>query len=92
MVERLMWPGGVQPLTGAPFIRSVLDPTGKLTVELQSLTGGASLGYRVNAKNAAAPWALYVRPFDVRPGDRVEAKAIRYGYRESAISETTVPR
>ena len=31
-----------------------------------------------------SPWRLYVGPFAVTAGQRIQAKAIRYGYAESA--------
>jgi N-sulfoglucosamine sulfohydrolase len=95
MVERMMWPGGVQPVTAAPFIWSYLSASGKRMAALQSTTGGASIGYRINADMAAlsaAPWSLYVGPIEIGPGDHVEAKAIRYGYVESEISRMVVSR
>ena len=93
MVGQTMWPGGVQPLTAAPLIRSYPSASSKRVVELQSATVGASIGYRINTGKASAsvaPWSLYVRPFEIAPGDYVEAKAIRYGYMESAVSELVV--
>ncbi|SUS03365.1 conserved hypothetical protein [uncultured Defluviicoccus sp.] len=89
MVER-MWPGGVQPETAAPFIRTFTGANGKTMVELHSLTGGASIGYRLNA-GPRTLWSLYVRPFEVPAGARIETKAIRYGYKESAVSGVVIP-
>jgi len=88
MVER-MWPGGVQPETAAPIIRTFAAASGKRMVELQSLTGGASIGYRLDA--AKAGWSLYVGPFEVAAGAQIDAKAIRYGYKESAVSSAFLP-
>jgi arylsulfatase A-like enzyme len=48
---------------------------------------GASIGYRIDGK----PWQLYSGSFLVKPGAVLEAKAVRYGWRESAIVEVSVP-
>jgi arylsulfatase A-like enzyme len=68
------WPGGEQPTTAAPEIAF-----GAGAVSLRSATAGASLGYRVDG----GAWRLYTGPFALAPGARVEAKAVRYGWRES---------
>ncbi len=79
MVEA-MWPGGVQPETAAPVVRVTNG-----LAELRSATPGASIGYRVDG-GADGRWELYVRPVPVTPGQRIEAKAIRYGYKESVVT------
>lgn len=81
MIES-MWPGGAQPQTAAPSF-DYSDSTHQ--IGLSSPTVGASIGYRIGAAGHDAPWQLYTKPFDIRTGDRVEAKAIRYGYAESAV-------
>jgi arylsulfatase A-like enzyme len=68
------WPGGKQPDTVAP---TVTIANGRVTVT--DAEAGASIGYRING----GPWRLYTMPVPVRQGDKVEAKAIRYGCRES---------
>jgi len=85
MVES-MWPGGVQPVTAAPEIRIAAE-TGQ--VSLTASTPGASIGYRIAGSADEGRWLLYSEPFEVRPGDSVEAKAVRYGYRESTVSRAT---
>jgi len=84
-MAELFWPGGKQPGTVAPAI-SVAD--GQATVT--DTEAGASIGYRVNG----GPWRLYTSPIPIQPGDKVEAKAIRYGCKESdaiATRLTTAP-
>jgi len=49
-------------------------------VTLASETAGASLGYRIDGGR----WRLYTGPFAAPVGSRVEAKAVRYGWDESA--------
>ena len=83
MVTRLMWPGGEQPLTQAPVI--ALDCGGAAPrVELRAGTPGSSLGWR----RVGTPfWSLYAGPLETVPrGVQLEAKAIRYGYRESEVA------
>ncbi|MFB0613609.1 sulfatase family protein [Aurantiacibacter poecillastricola] len=77
MVER-MWPGLEQPVTSAPVIEET--PAG--LVRLVSQTPGASIGYRIDGGR----WQLYVEPLGIEPGQRLEAKAVRYGFAESAVS------
>ena len=52
-------------------------------IRLASSTLGASLGYRIDG----GPWKLYTGPFAAPAGSTVAAKAVRYGWDESA--ETT---
>ena len=73
-----IWPNGIQPITMAPSVITKED--GK--IELTSQTYNASIGYRINEGD----WQLYVTPFNIVTGDKVEAKAIRYGYKESAVT------
>ena len=77
-----MWPDGVQPGTAAPTLTYV-DHAGARHVELRAATDGASIGFRLNTRSE--DWTLYTGPFDVPSGSRVQAKAIRYGFKESAI-------
>ena len=76
-----MWPGGEQPKTAAPRTRLTRDG-GETRVELLSDTPGASIGYRIGEQGG---WRLYVEPVILEDGERLEAKAVRYGYAESAI-------
>jgi arylsulfatase A-like enzyme len=100
MIQR-MWPGGVQPVTAAPFIlergsrnwqspkRDTLQTfSGPTEVEIYAPTQGASIAYTTDtAPNAR--WQLYAGPFALRGPTTIRAKAIRYGYKESAESRTT---
>jgi N-sulfoglucosamine sulfohydrolase len=70
-----MWPAMVQPVTLPPTINT--DRRGHLVMTAQ--TPGSSIGFRVGG----GPWQLYHKPV-AAGGAPVEAKAIRYGYRESA--------
>ena len=87
MVTQLMWPGGEQPVTQAPvFAMDCSGPTPG--VELRAATPGSSLGWR----HAGAPfWSLYSGRLETVPrGARLEAKAIRYGYRESEVAAASL--
>ena len=92
MVQR-MWPGGVQPETGAPLIvtrtatampeEGVVRLEGPAEVVIYSPTQGASLAY-TTGEGEAAGWQLYTGPIRVDAPVTIRAKAIRYGYTESA--------
>jgi N-sulfoglucosamine sulfohydrolase len=110
MVQR-MWPGGVQPVTAAPFILkrgstpapaaagegaaagggvardSVQSFSGPTEVEIYVPTQGASVSYTTDP-GPNARWRLYAGPFRLQGPVTVRAKAIRYGYRESAETRT----
>lgn len=85
MIE-MFWPGGVQPETLAPAVETTPVSQG-FAVALSSPTVGASVGYRFAGQDR---WRLYVEPFNVDAGAVIEAKAIRYGYSESVVTELTV--
>jgi arylsulfatase A-like enzyme len=71
-----MWPGGVQPVTEPPSIKA--SKNGLLVITAS--TPGSSIGYRIGD----GPWLLYHEPIALEPGTRVTAKAVRYGFTESA--------
>ncbi|MBT5187955.1 MAG: sulfatase [Kordiimonadaceae bacterium] len=74
-----MWPGLVQPIT-LPVNFNMMN--GKTF--LISDTEGASIGYRTIGQNE---WKLYTSPLTL--DEPIEAKAIRYGYKESEISSSS---
>jgi N-sulfoglucosamine sulfohydrolase len=93
MIQR-MWPGGVQPETAQPYIvprRTSEDPkrlgtialAGPTEVVVYVPTQGASIGYTTE-DGPAAKWRLYTGPILVKAPMTLRAKAIRYGYKESA--------
>lgn len=96
MIQR-MWPGGIQPETAAPYIvpRAVTaSPSREKTVSVDEPmevvlyvpTQGASIGFTTET-GANARWRLYTGPIRIDRPLTLRAKAIRYGYKESA--ETT---
>ena len=75
------WGAESQPQTTKPVM--FVSPGGNdILVKLASETEGASIGYRFEGETR---WRLYTRQIDVRPGTRIEAKAIRYGFKESEV-------
>jgi hypothetical protein len=98
-----MWPGGMQPETAQPYIlrrRSTDTPAREATmivtepteVVIYAPTQGASIAYAT--EDGSHPrWRLYTGPILVKAPMILRAKAIRYGYKESAETRTafTVP-
>ena len=93
MIQR-MWPGGVQPETAQPYIvaRRELDAPSRrasmtinapMEVVIYVPTQGASIGYTTE-EGPTAKWRLYTGPIRVDAPMTLRAKAIRYGYKESA--------
>jgi arylsulfatase A-like enzyme len=101
MVER-MWPGHKQPVTAnvqlIPNCSSNRGETpkdeggtfaGPMTLQLYCPTQGASIGYTFE-KGEKPHWNLYTGPLKMAPGiSTIRAKAIRYGYKESGITDAT---
>jgi arylsulfatase A-like enzyme len=101
MIQR-MWPGGVQPETAQPYIvprrtteapdraetRAFTDP---IEVVIYVPTQGASIGYTTD-EGPSPRWRLYTGPILVDRPMTVRAKAIRYGYKESAETRTRFTR
>jgi arylsulfatase A-like enzyme len=75
-------PNGEVQITTAP---TIVFREGQLF--LSSVTDGASIGYR----REGGEWQLYSGPVDIIAGTEIEAKAVRYGWDESALSEKTAP-
>jgi arylsulfatase A-like enzyme len=101
MIQR-MWPGGVQPETARPYIvprRTTEDPSrpetialsGPMEVVIYVPTQGASIGITTEEGDAAR-WRLYTGPIRVDRPMTLRARAIRYGYKESAETHVTFVR
>jgi arylsulfatase A-like enzyme len=93
MIQR-MWPGGIQPETAQPYIVPRRTANGPARQELMTITApmevviyvptqGASIGYTTDT-GPSPKWRLYTGPILVNSPMTLRAKAIRYGYRESA--------
>ena len=98
MIQR-MWPGGVQPETAQPYIvprRTTDDPARQATMNIEGPTEvviyvptqGASIGYTTE-EGPTPKWRLYTGPILVDAPMTLRAKAIRYGYKESAETRVT---
>jgi hypothetical protein len=97
MIQR-MWPGGTQPETAQPYIvpRRTTETPGRpasmtidspMEVVIYVPTQGASIGYTTDS-GPDAKWRLYTGPILVNGPMTLRAKAIRYGYKESAETRT----
>lgn len=78
------WPGGVQPVTPPP----ALSPPGgrfaaPVTIAIDAPTDGASIAYTLDAGDAPR-WQLYARPITLAASATLRARAVRYGWAESA--------
>ena len=93
MIQR-MWPGGVQPETAQPYIvprrtadaparQASMTITAPMEVVIYVPTQGASIGYTTDT-GPSPKWRLYTGPILVDSPMTLRAKAIRYGYKESA--------
>ncbi len=81
MVERFQ-PNAQRLQTDAPsFSRNANG------LVLQSASPGASIGYRIEGGR----WRLYDQPLPLERGRRIEARAIRYGWEESATVDWSEP-
>jgi hypothetical protein len=101
MIQR-MWPGGVQPETAQPYVvrRRDLDAPSRpesiaidapTEVAIYVPTQGASIGYTTD-DGKDAKWKLYTGPILVDRPMTLRAKAIRYGYKESAETRIAFTR
>ena len=100
LIQR-MWPGGVQPETAPPYIvpRRATDAPSRaathrdlaapLEVVIYVPTQGASIGYTTE-DGPSATWRLYTGPIRVDEPTTLRAKAIRYGYKESAETRIVI--
>ena len=101
MIQR-MWPGGVQPETAQPYIvpRRTTDAPARLTSRnidapaefvIYVPTQGASIAYTTE-EGATPVWRIYTGPILVDAAMTLRAKAIRYGYKESAETRVVFTR
>jgi N-sulfoglucosamine sulfohydrolase len=101
MIQR-MWPGGVQPETAAPYIvlrgatdvqreSSIAAPAQPAEAVIYVPTQGASIGYTTD-EGPSPTWRLYTGPLLVHGPMTIRAKAVRYGYKDSAETRLVVTR
>ena len=101
MIQR-MWPGGVQPETAQPYIvprRTTDAPARHPTVRIEGPTEfviyvptqGASIGYTTE-EGESPRWRIYTGPILISAPTTLRAKAIRYGYKESAETRLVITK
>jgi arylsulfatase A-like enzyme len=101
MIQR-MWPGGVQPETAQPYIvaRRTTDAPARVTsitidapteFVIYVPTQGASIAYSTD-EGSTPRWRLYTGPILIDAPTTLRARAIRYGYKESAEARVTITR
>ena len=76
------WPNMMQPKTENVDFKIVDDGL----YELTSLTNGASIGYQMDEKIGTNSWNLYYKPIRIGDKQKIVARAIRIGYKASAIT------
>jgi len=86
LAERF-WPGGAQPTTATPVIAPAGGALGG-PVSVTCATAGASIGYTLESGDDAH-WRLYTGPLTLEGGGTLRARAIRYGFAESAEAQAT---
>ncbi len=96
---RQMWMGEEQPVTATPLIlrRNDIDreveaeQDGPVEIIIEAGTDGASIAWTTD-EGEAPYWKLYARPIRLGPGTTttIRAKAVRYGYAESAETMATI--
>ena len=75
------WPNMIQPLTKSVEI-TVLDNI----ISLKCDTSGASIGYQTGSQIGSQNWNLYNKPFNILPNQKIASRAIKIGYKASAIT------
>jgi len=75
------WPNMIQPLT-KPVEITVLDNI----ISLKCDTSGASIGYQTGSQIGSQNWDLYNKPFNILPNQKIATRAIKIGYKASAIT------
>lgn len=80
LIKHLWPPDGEQPTTADP----VIELTGG-QASIRCSTAGASIAYRIRAAGQKWPdrWQLYTEPVELPDGSRLQAQAIRLGWRKS---------
>ena len=82
LAERF-WPGGVQPSTPLPIMSS-----DGMQLSIKPANKKDSIGYQINGQ----PWLLYTEPLLLNGGDKIQAKAVRYGWSESELAEWVIDK
>lgn len=80
-IIRSFWPNMKQPKTDDVII---YNDAGNISLRCQ--TKGASIGYQLGENFGTKHWQLYKKPFQIKPKEKIRARAIRIGYKASNIS------
>lgn len=93
VMVKAAWGADTQPQTAPPELVMSVGIAGKFYL-LEDATPGASIGYRLAGETQ---WRLYGAPLWIGPLDAplaqtIEAKAVRYGFRESEVVTVRVPK
>lgn len=80
-IIRSFWPNMKQPKTDDVII---YNDAGNISLSCQ--TKGASIGYQLGENFGTKHWQLYKKPFQIKPKEKIRARAIRIGYKASNIS------
>jgi arylsulfatase A-like enzyme len=83
LIKTLWPPDGTQPVTADPIITI----NGRM-VAISCASVGASIAYRLENQTH---WLLYTKPFRVQDAKKVQAQAIRYGWKKSGQAQATIP-
>ena len=75
------WPNMKQPKTD-----DVLIITNEQNLTLSCKTEGASIGFQLGDDIGSKYWQLYTKPIEIKPNEKIRARAIRIGYKASNIS------
>jgi hypothetical protein len=91
IIDEAKRPGGGRSTTEAPVAISVEQRDGELTtIALGCSTAGASIGYRIkDGDSGPVAWNLYHQPVRLGPGQMLEARACRIGFRDSSTVQFT---
>lgn len=77
----MFWPGMLQPTTAAVNFKK--QKNGKIALHCD--TEGASIGYQMGEAVGGDHWTLYTKPFKKSKKQKLVARAVRIGYKTSAI-------
>ena len=80
-IIRSFWPNMKQPKTDDV---TIYNDAGNISLSCQ--TKGASIGYQLGENFGTKYWQLYKKPIQIKPKEKIRARAIRIGYKASNIS------
>lgn len=81
-LAELFWPGMIQPETAPVNYEYVKNGT----TTLSCATEGASIGYQLENEIGSKHWNLYKAPLTISKNLKINARAVRIGYKTSKIT------